>query len=88
MQTIDEALALYFEKVNGKWHLRNEYSNDWRERIPNGSRWFPGCPGDPSCQECDGTGYLRLDFPVGHPAFGDAFLCSCAARSHRGREPR
>ncbi len=51
---------------------------NWRSMIPNGSRWFPGCPGDPSCKTCEGTGYLRLEgLPIGHPYFGKVVLCDC-----------
>ena len=51
---------------------------DWRTMIPQGSRWFPGCPGDPSCKTCEGMGYLRLEgLPIGHPYFGKIVLCDC-----------
>jgi len=33
--------------------------------------------GDPSCPYCGGLGYLRTDFPVGHPNFGKVEICSC-----------
>jgi hypothetical protein len=44
-----------------------------------GQPLVPGCPGDPACEECEGTGYVRIDVPVGHPALGKIFLCSCVA---------
>jgi len=51
---------------------------DWRELIPSNSRWFPGCPGQPECKTCEGTGYLRIgNLPVGHPYFGQIVLCDC-----------
>lgn len=51
---------------------------DWREMIPAGSRWFPGCPGQPDCKICEGTGYLRLEpLPISHPYFGKIILCDC-----------
>ena len=51
---------------------------DWRDMIPSGSRWFPGCPGRPDCKTCEGTGYLRLEpLPIGHPYFGKIVLCDC-----------
>jgi len=51
---------------------------DWREMIPSGSRWFPGCPGQPDCKTCEGTGYLRLDgLNISHPYFGKIILCDC-----------
>jgi len=78
MQTIDQALALYFHRVDGKIQPK-KYVHDWREHLPKGSRWNPGDPGNPLCTQCDGTGYVRLDLPLGHPAFGKIFLCSCVA---------
>jgi DNA replication protein DnaC len=33
--------------------------------------------GDPSCQNCHGLGYYRLDVPLGHPDFGKVHLCEC-----------
>jgi len=80
MTTIDEAIALYYEKVDGKLQLKKKYTEDWREHIPKDSKWFPGCPGDPTCKRCDGTGYLSLPLPVGHPGFGKIFHCSCVAK--------
>jgi hypothetical protein len=50
---------------------------NWHEYIPASSRWCPGSPGKPDCQSCGGTGYLRLDLPLGHPLFGKLFLCEC-----------
>jgi hypothetical protein len=79
VQTIDGIIALYFDKVDGKLRLKKGYASGWQKGLPKGSRWFPGCPGDPACEGCDGTGYLRLDFPVGHPALGKLVLCECAA---------
>lgn len=52
---------------------------DWRAMIPEGSRWNPGDPGRPTCRICEGTGYVRLDLPVGHKYFGKLFACECAA---------
>jgi len=34
-------------------------------------------PGDPDCPICGGLGYLRGDYPVGHPEFGNVEICSC-----------
>lgn len=36
--------------------------------------------GDPNCEFCGGTGYLRSDVPVGHPNFGKLEICSCRRR--------
>ncbi len=41
------------------------------EYIPN------DLPGDPDCPICGGVGYLRQDFPVGHPEFGKLRICEC-----------
>jgi len=87
VQTIDEAIALYCEVVDGKLRLKQKHAEGWREGLPKGSRWFPGCPGDPACKECEGTGYLRLDLPVGHPGFGKLLLCSCVARMKSSSPP-
>lgn len=51
---------------------------NWRDMLPPGSRWNPGDPGNPACQVCEGTGYLRMDLPINHPYFGRVFLCDCA----------
>jgi DNA replication protein DnaC len=34
-------------------------------------------PGDLNCPYCQGSGYYRLDLPVGHPDFGKLHLCTC-----------
>ena len=36
--------------------------------------------GDPNCPHCHGIGYLRKDVPVGHPDFGEVFVCVCRRR--------
>ncbi|HEY5984142.1 MAG TPA: ATP-binding protein [Anaerolineales bacterium] len=36
--------------------------------------------GDPDCPHCHGIGYLRKDVPVGHPDFGEVFVCVCRRR--------
>lgn len=50
---------------------------NWKDMIPQGSRWNPGDPGNPACKVCQGVGYLRVDLPVGHPDFGKLLLCEC-----------
>ena len=41
----------------------------------------PRPPVDPDvCPHCHGAGYVRLDVPVGDPAFGQAVACSCKER--------
>ena len=38
-------------------------------------------PHDPDvCPHCHGAGYVRLDVPVGDPAFGQAIACACKER--------
>ena len=37
-------------------------------------------PGDPNCEFCGGSGYLRTDVPPGHPNFGKLEICSCRNR--------
>ena len=36
--------------------------------------------GDPNCPHCGGIGYLRKDVPLGHPDFGEVFVCVCRRR--------
>jgi hypothetical protein len=78
LQRISEVLAQV--RANSP---KREYVTDWKSMIPAGSRWFPGCPGDPACKVCEGTGYLRMEVPVGHVFFGRVFLCDCTARMGR-----
>lgn len=35
--------------------------------------------GDPNCPICGGKGFYSKDVPVGHPDFGKAMICTCAA---------
>ena len=66
-------------RIKTKRTSRNvQYVSDWRERIPQWSRWTPGCPGLPDCETCKGLGYVRLDLPIGHPDQGKLFLCDCS----------
>ena len=64
------------------------WEEDWRKSLPPGSRWQPGFPGDPACKVCEGTGFLRLDLPVGHREFGKIFLCDCVPRQPRAGEKK
>jgi DNA replication protein DnaC len=34
-------------------------------------------PGDPDCPICNGIGFTRKDFPIGHPEFGSMQPCTC-----------
>lgn len=74
MQRISDVL----QGMQARGTQKREYIPDWRKNIPPGSRWFPGCPGKPECKQCEGTGYVRLDVPVGNENFGKIFLCDCA----------
>ena len=60
-----------------KSHTKIRVVDDWKDRIPAGSKWFPGCLADPACQYCQGMGYVRLELPVWHPQFGKVHLCDC-----------
>lgn len=74
IKTISEVLADLKTNKNSDPKL----VRDWRKMIPEESKWFPGCPGDPFCKQCDGRGYLRLDgLPIGHMYFGRILLCDC-----------
>lgn len=68
-EVVDELTATKSAKIR--------FVENWREMIPPGSRWRPGDKGDPTCQSCKGIGYVRMDFPVGHPDFGKLFECEC-----------
>jgi hypothetical protein len=61
---------------------------DWKSMLPPGSRWHPNDPGDPTCKDCEGTGYVRLNLPVGHRHFGELVFCECAAEKVRQWEAR
>lgn len=37
---------------------------------------LPATPANEECH-CNGTGYYRVDVPLGHPQFGKFILCSC-----------
>ena len=41
--------------------------------------------GDPDCPFCHGSGYVREDVPVGHPAFGRLQICTCRQADVRSR---
>ena len=72
MKTLDEVL-LEMKTKHGSRLVK-----EWREMIPEGSRWNPGDPGDPECKECDGVGYLRLEgLNISNPNFGKLVLCRC-----------
>lgn len=73
-----KSISEVIQELNTKRDSNPKLVRDWRKYIPEDSKWFPGCPGDPFCKECDGRGYLRLEgLPVGHPYFGKIFLCDC-----------
>lgn len=69
MESVKDAIS--------KMTMSKKLVTDWKKMLPPGSRWNPGNPGNPSCKICNGTGYVRLDLPVGHPNFGKIFLCEC-----------
>ena len=72
LRLINEVLAELRQE-----HFNPKDDEEWRKALPPGSRWQPGYPGDPACKICEGTGFLRLDLPVGHRYFGQVFLCEC-----------
>ena len=74
MQTLAEALS----KIKGRRPTDNLVPN-WRDYVPEGSRWVPGDIGDPACPSCRGVGYVRLDVPVGTEFFGKLLACDCSA---------
>lgn len=59
------------------------YVKDWRDAIPRWSHWAPGMPGDPFHEKCLGTGYVRIDAPVGTRHFGKIYLCTCTVEMAR-----
>ena len=42
-------------------------------------------PGDPDCELCEGTGYVRRDVPVDHPDFGKIEICECRQLEVQGK---
>lgn len=74
MQTVSEVVAQLRQQAS-----RPQLVANWRDEVPSISRWRPGDVGDPACPTCLGVGYVRMDFPVGHPNFGQLFACECAA---------
>lgn len=56
---------------------RAKMVENWRAYLPEGSKWQPGLPGNPSCPTCKGFGYVRLELPVGHPQQGKVAKCEC-----------
>lgn len=74
-----EIASEVLRRMQSRTQNSKQVVSDWRKQIPSTSRWFPGCPGDPFCLICEGTGYIRFDLKIGHPDFGKVFLCDCAA---------
>jgi hypothetical protein len=56
---------------------KRQYIKNWKDEIPQGSLWEPGSRGDPACQICLGTGWVRFDVYPGHPKFGKLSVCTC-----------
>jgi DNA replication protein DnaC len=64
--------------------LRKIAADTLRENSPNLSSTEPhpsqgstASLGDPNCPICGGSGYYRLDVPVGHVEFGRLQVCTC-----------
>lgn len=73
METVKDIIAQIRTRKGG-----TELVRDWKSMIPADSKWQPNDPGNPACKlGCEGTGYVRLDLPLGHPKFGHVFLCEC-----------
>jgi hypothetical protein len=85
MRTIQEALALYLHTGAGKRQLEAGDAADQREPLPEGSRWYPGSPGDPACLTCKGTGHLRLELPLNALTYVTDFRCPCVLRMREKR---
>ncbi len=49
----------------------------WGEVVRELAREWPEHPADPECRICRGLGYLHLEVPPSHPAFGKLQLCTC-----------
>lgn len=55
------------------------FVENWKARLPPGSRWSPGMHGDPACPSCLGIGYVRLDSrDFESSTFGTLYECECA----------
>lgn len=52
----------------------------------NSAETLPPNSEDDVCPLCGGTGYVRLDVPIGHPQFGKAVPCSCRRQVLREKQ--
>lgn len=55
-------------------------AENWKQRLPKGSKWEPGMLGKPDCAMCLGMGFVSVDLPVGHPKHGKLLYCECRRR--------
>src|SRR3990172_264913 len=68
--------------------LRKTYSlqSTSRESTIGSSSTERGENGLPVCPVCEGSGYVRVEVPVGDPEFGKAHVCQC--RLHEEAQER
>src|SRR5688500_12139644 len=45
-----------------------------------------GTPGRADCPDCKGTGFFRVNVPIGHFYFGKLLECDCAAETRTANE--
>jgi len=82
MASLREAAQPYLARLAAK---RPPEPRGDAEKSPVRKR--PSAPAEPpACPRCGGAGYVRLDVPVGDPAFGKAVLCECREREIEERE--
>lgn len=80
-QTLKEALSDFHPDKQKKYAP----GENWREKLPPGSRWSPGSNGRADCQACKGTGFVSFDVGINHPKFGKLYVCDCVAPNTAAR---
>lgn len=73
-----ESIASALSRLKSDAKRRPALVPNWKDHLPEGTRWQPGDIGDPACPECKGVGYVRVEVEPGHPMFGKLFVCDCA----------
>ena len=81
MLSLGEAAKSYARAIGPGRDAGHEASREATGGARRASVSARGDSNDPdACPLCHGAGYVRLDVPVGDPAFGQAVACSCKER--------